>query len=232
MRVVYVDESARDGNVYFIGALVADVEAIAYIQSSLDRVAALVANTTPGFDPSAEFHGYDMFQGTGAWESVSAPLRAKASVLAIRAVAQSGATFIVRGIDVTRLHRKYQTPARTHELALAHALEEADAWLEQQGDHAIVVADEHHTEEDGRRRFRLMTLGPDSDYSTRAISRLVDSIYFGPSHHSRLLQAADVATYFTNRILTVPTEAPAAQPSMDKIATSLSSFTTTLFVWP
>lgn len=229
MRVVFVDESERDGQVYFIGALIADADAIRHIQASLDRI---VAEASPGFDPDSEFHAYDMFHGEGDWSTVGIPMRAKACVLAVKSIANSGATFVCRGVDIERLRERYAKPYPVHELALAQALESADEWLTKQGDDAIVVADEHHTAEDGRRRFRRMTLGPSAGYSARKITRLVDTLYFGPSRHSRLLQAADLATYFTNRLVTVEREAPAARASMRKIRESLEKCTRRVYIWP
>jgi hypothetical protein len=232
MRVVFVDESERDGEVYFIGALVADAKAINHIQTSLDHIGKIVAEGHPKFDPASEFHAYDMFHGEGEWSTVAVPMRAKACVLAVKAIAKSGATFVCRGVDIRKLRDRYSNPYPVHELALAQALESADEWLTKRGDHAIVVADEHHTAEDGRRRFRRMTLGPSAGYSARKITRLVDTLYFGPSHHSRLLQAADLATYFTNRLKTVDREAPAARASMRKIRESLESCTQRVYIWP
>jgi len=232
MRVVFVDESERDGQVYFIGALIADADAIRHIQASLDRIGRIVAEASPGFDPDSEFHAYDMFHGEGDWSTVGIPMRAKACVLAVESIANSGATFVCRGVDIERLRERYAKPYPVHELALAQALESADEWLTDRGDHAIEVADEHHTAEDGRRRFRRMTLGPSAGYSARKITRLVDTLYFGPSHHSRLLQAADLATYFTNRLVTVEREAPAARASMRKIRESLDKFTHRAYIWP
>jgi hypothetical protein len=227
-----VDESERDGTVYFIGALIADAGAICHIQESFDRIGKTMSELSPGFSPQAEFHAYDMFHGVGDWSSVSIPLRAKACVSAVKSIANSGATFFCRGVDIVALRDRYPNPYPVHELALAQALESADEYLAKRLDHAIVVADEHHTAEDGRRRFRRMTLGPNAGYSARKITRLVDTIYFGPSHHSRLLQAADVATFFTNRLNTIEVEASAAQATMRKIQASLGSCTERIYIWP
>lgn len=232
MRVVFVDESERSGRVYFIGALIANVDAIQHIQASFDRIGRNLADVCPDFTPDSEFHAYDMFHGEGQWSAVSIPMRAKACVLAVKSIANSGATFVCRGIDIGNLRERYDDPYPVHELALAQALESADEWLTGKGDYAIVVADEHHTAEDGRTRFRRMTLGPNTGYSACTITRLVDNIYFGPSHHSRLLQAADMATYFTNRLETVEREAPSAQASMQKIRKSLEQFTHRVYIWP
>lgn len=231
MRIAYADESGRDRDFYFIGVLIADDDSIRAVHAELDRLGRMVAASVPEFDPDTEFHGYDLFHGKQGWADVPAPLRARASVLAIQCIAASGARFIFRGIDLVTLERRYQTPFPAHELTLAQALENADEFLEKENASAIVVADEHHAAEDGRRRFRRMTLGPDNGYSTRRLTQLVDTLYFGPSHHSRLLQAADLATFFSNRLRTVRNPPEAARKALARIEAGLGQFTARAYVW-
>ena len=234
MRIVYADESAHLNLLYVIGALVADDDAVGHLQSSLDRIGQIVAHEVEGFDPTTEFHAYDMFHGERAWDSVPVGLRVKASVLTAKAIARSGATFILRGLDMPRLEQRYRYPFPPHELALAQALETADEHLARLGERAIVVADEHHTAEDGRRRFRRMRADTLAGYSGRRITNLVDTVYFGPSHHSRLLQAADVATYFMCRRHWKPIreEDARARPHIAKIVNLIWSCTARDYVWP
>lgn len=234
MRIVYADESAHDDQLYVIGALIADEAAIVHVQSSLDRIGQIVADAVPGFSEGAEFHAYDMFHGENEWDAVPPALRAKACVLTAKTIARSGARFILRGLNLPQLERRYLSPFPPHELAFAQALESADELLERLGDLAMVVADEHHTAEDGRRRFRRMRADTLEGYSGRQITHLVDTVYFGPSHHSRLLQAADVATYFMCRRHWKPLdeESPLARPHLRTIAALLSSCTSRDYVWP
>ncbi|PPF30367.1 hypothetical protein C5D07_08510 [Rathayibacter tritici] len=68
-------------------------------------------------------------------------------------------------------------------------------------------------------------------YTDRQLSSLIDTMYFGPSHASRLLQATDVATYFSNRKLTIVEKDSRARAAVHRISSRIQAATTSFYVW-
>ncbi|WP_411897138.1 DUF3800 domain-containing protein [Curtobacterium sp. 'Ferrero'] len=56
-------------------------------------------------------------------------------------------------------------------------------------------------------------------------------MYFGPSHESRMLQAADVATYFLNRSKTIAEKDPRSADAVRKIVHFIDQITVVDYVW-
>jgi len=232
MRVVFVDESARDNDFYFFGGLVVDDASIQAIEAGLNGVAKLVADNVAGFDPTAEFHGVDMFHGENHWDLVPVGWRVKACELAAKVIERSGAEFVFRGIDLNRLRARYAHPYPPHLLTLAHLLEEIDGRMERvYGAVAVVLADDHHSANGSRRNLVDFKIGRVPGYTQGQLGRLADTIYFGPSHASRLLQAADVATYFINRKRTITERDPRARDAVNRIVKRIRNATVHEYIW-
>ncbi|MEI3843138.1 MULTISPECIES: DUF3800 domain-containing protein [unclassified Microbacterium] len=234
MRLVYLDESARDDRFYFFGALIVDSQAIRHIEQGLDSIGDLLARHVPGFSSSSEFHAHDMFHGKGDWDCVPTPWRVKACALIAKVLARSSGRFVFRGVDLAAQRLRYRVPFPPHLLTLAHTLQDIDKHLRRLDPHeqlGLVLADEHHSAPGARRSFRDFRLERVPGYTTRPVTRIADTIYFGPSHESRLLQAADLATYFLNRDRTVTTRDERSRRAIAKIAASIREITVSEYVW-
>ena len=70
MRAIFIDESARDNDFYFIGGLIVDDDAIQAIEAGFNGIGKFVADNVAGFDPRSEFHAVDMFHGEKEWDRV------------------------------------------------------------------------------------------------------------------------------------------------------------------
>lgn len=234
MRIVYVDESARDNDYYFFGALIVDGDAARQIERGMNEVAALIASHVPGFSADTEFHAVNMFHGTEEWRNVPVAWRVKACDLTAKIIGRSTAQFVFRGIDLNAQRAKYKRPFPPHLLALAHSLEEVDKRLRRMvapENCGLVVADEHHSATSARRSLRDFRIGKVPGYTTRQLDAVLDTIYFGPSHESRLLQAADVATYFLNRHRTITEQDDRARSAVEKIVGNIRRVTVSEYVW-
>jgi hypothetical protein len=232
MRAVFIDESARDNEFYFFGGLIVDDLSIQYIETGLDGVAQLVAENVRGFEPRAEFHGVDMFHGENEWDRVPVGWRVKACELAAKVIERSGAEFVFRGVDLARQRAVYPNPYPAHLLTLAHLLEDVDGRIGRlEGEVAIVLADDHHSAAGSRRNLVDFKIGRVPGYTQGQLRRFADTIYFGPSHASRLLQAADVATYFLNRSRTVVERDPRSLAAVNRIVRRIRSATVHEYVW-
>lgn len=214
MRLVYVDESYCNVCYYVVALLVPDTEAQA-LTTALNTVVRRATASYYGIGPTAELHGYDLFQGKGHWEPIKLMPRARIGVYdqALRAIADHDVTVVIRGVMTQRLRDRYGDRARhPHTVALAHLLERCDEYLEAVGDLGLVIADEPgQTDQqpeyraDLRRYQNFGTLG----YRHRRISRIVDTLHFAPSSASRLVQAVDLIAFLYHRIQTTSETADA-----------------------
>jgi hypothetical protein len=235
VRLIFIDESARDDAYYFFGALVADASAVRSIEDGLEGIARLLAAQVSGFDPATEFHAVEMFHGGGAWNDVPVAWRVKACTLVAKVLARSTASFVFRGIDLEAHRRRYGPRAYpAHLLTLAHLLECVDerlAWLDREDGLGLVLADEHHSAASARRSLRRFKLESTPGFTKRPLTRIADTIYFGPSDESRMLQAADVATFFLNRSKTITERDARSSAAVTKVATLIEQITITDDVW-
>jgi hypothetical protein len=232
MRAVYIDESGRSNAFYFFGGLIVDDFAAGYIEQGMNRLGRVLASDVPGFDSQAEFHATEIFHGRGAWAGVPIAWRVKACHLVTKIVERSRAEFIFRGVDLAALKARYVNPFPPHLLTLAHLLGEVDDRLRfVHHEVAIVLADDHHSASSSRRNLVDFKIGGVPGYTQRQLGNLVDTIYFGPSHASRLLQAADVATFFLNRKRTIIETDPRTRQAVDELARRVRRFTVSEYVW-
>lgn len=217
-----------------MGALVVNDEATRRIEMDFDKVGRLVADAEGRFDPQTEFHAVDMFQGKNGWRHVSTPLRVKACRLACRIIAGPGSAFYFRGINVEAQLKKYRTPYPPHQLAFAHVISDVDKAVgvrSPKGQVAIIMADEHHAASDSRRNLRDFKLAAVPGYNQRKVRNIGDTVFFGPSHASRLLQAADLATYFMNRHHTIAETDPRTAKAMDSIVADIRRIMRHEYIW-
>jgi hypothetical protein len=235
VRLVSIDESARDDDYYFFGALIADPAAVRSVEAGLDGVALMLSQQVDGFDPATEFHAVDMFHGNGAWNTVPLGLRVKACTLVAKVLERSSAAFIFRGVDLCALRQRYGARAfAPHLLTLAQLLEAVDErlrWLDEPDGLGLVLADEHHTASSARRSLRSFKSDRVRGLTKRPLGAIADTIYFGPSHESRLLQATDVATFFFNRELTVDERDQRSAAAVREITGRIRVITAAEYVW-
>lgn len=234
MILAFLDESARSGELYYMGALMVGDKEARKLEKALDTIVENVSHDVPGFDPVTELHGYEVFHQKDGWKDVPIWLTVNICKQVAKAICESGAVFVFRGIDVQKLKDKYTNPHPAHGLALSHALESVQRVLnlDYTDESVLVLADEHHTAPDSRTRFRSMRTAAQKGYTSIPLSDLIDTIYFGPSNHSRLLQAADMATFLTNRSVTITESHPQAKKAMQEIKGHLDKVTRFSYVWP
>lgn len=213
--LAYVDESYT-ANHFYLAAVVASGDAVRSIEAAYDDlVSEYAARFAIGDD--AELHGHDLFQGDAAWGAV--PTRARINVYrrALRAIAEADAQVILRGMDVARQRQRYMRADPPHEVVLGHLLERVNLCVAAQRAWSLVVADEVHTQERHRTNFRDFRLNGTPGYMTSTLPRLLDTIHFAPSHHSRLLQAADLVAFLHRRRETHVEADPRAARANDQI---------------
>lgn len=198
--LTYVDESYTS-NWFTMAALLVDGPAAAALTEELDRVATAAARAY-GLSADLEVHGYEIFQGDGAWSGV--PVRARVGVFddVIEAVAAQDVTVIARAMDVVGQRARCTTPDPPHTVVLQHLLERVDECVATLGEYALVIADEVDGQAKHRADLSSYREVGTAGYRHRKLTRIVDTLHFAPSHASRLVQAADVITFLYRRVFT------------------------------
>ncbi len=148
-----------------------------------------------------ELHGKEIFHGKGNCKGRKLEERVQ--------VFRDIATFVVDNalpvrmvqIDVARHKSKYKYPTPTYRLGLMLILERFCEYLDKVDDLGVVFGDYEADE--------VTTAVVDfSEYKSdgktpmhfgRALGRLLDTVYFTQSHHSRFLQLADLLVYMAGR---------------------------------
>ncbi|MFE9650577.1 DUF3800 domain-containing protein [Streptomyces sp. NPDC006365] len=178
-----------------------------------------------GIRPETELHGYDIFQGKRAWSRLAGKPRARIGVYAnaLQAIADHDVKIILRGVDVTRLKRRYgANHDEPHSIVLTHLLERVDEFAKREDELALIIADECDGQDQYRDDLRMYRTTGTWGYKSRKITRVVDTMHFASSAASRLLQAADLVAFLHHRIQigadTDPRAKRANQELRDRVA--------------
>jgi hypothetical protein len=104
-------------------------------------------------------------------------------------------------IDVPKHREKYAYPMPEYRLGLMLILERFCDYLDNVDDLGLVFGDYEKDEITGSildfSQFKMM--GKTPMYFGRPLGRLLDTIYFTHSHHSRFLQVADLMIFLAGR---------------------------------
>lgn len=147
---------------------------------------------------------------------------------------ESGARMFFRCMDVTAQRRRYAQRFLAHELVLSQLISDIGKRLgpgRSLGMLGLCHADEHHSADSGRRNLRRFKIEAVAGRTERPITHIGDTIYFGPSHASRLLQTVDIATFFLNRVRHTTETDSRARRSMATIVGNIRAITVDEYVW-
>jgi hypothetical protein len=194
MRIAYVDE-AYDDTRYRLAAVMIEPNQVNPLAHALDDLAGRLHHDFGIV--VAELHGYEVFQGHGAWRAAAPRIRIWAFRQVIEALADAGATIAVVGRD-----RPVPLPRRTfdHVAIMGLLVRQLDRQFSVEDGHVLVVADEHASAAECRQLLRAMQ----ADHPATAGGahlRVIDSVHFVRSHESRPVQAADFVAFLVRRSL-------------------------------
>lgn len=200
MLLAYVDESYNDTN-FFLSALVLND---AQGQELIDHFDAIINDAIPEGVPSdAELHGAEIFHGNNHWKGLPPWLRIHIYQQATNAIGDARVATFFSGVDLAQSPATQTTVTPPHEISLRILLESLQVYAEQRNERVLTIADEIHTAERHRTRLEAYRRNGTLGGSGPHLDRIFDTLYFGPSRHSRLLQAADLLTYIYLRRSTV-----------------------------
>lgn len=202
MHLCYFDEnkhSAENPNFFIGGLLIPDNHALDFESTLAQIVFNFFGSST--LTVHNELHGKDLFHGKGNAKGRKIPDRVQ--------VFHDVASFITNNkipvrmirIDVERHRNKYNYPMPEYRLGLMLILERFCEYLDQVNDLGLVFGDYEADEMTSAvvDFSEFKSQGKTPMYFGRPLGRLVDTVYFTQSHHSRFLQVADLLVYMAGR---------------------------------
>lgn len=194
MWVAYLDESAEDERVYMsMAAVMCTPAAIPRMNAELNAIVSTAARVY-GIDPKAELHTTDMVSRQNGWEGlpdVDAAISIVHQVLDALC-ADPEIEFVTRGLNVVKQTAKgYPEVWGPRRVAMQHVLEYCNQSMREHGDF-MVVADDMAKPQEHRELLSLYRRTGTPGFRRSSLARIIDNIYFMPSHYARGLQAADI----------------------------------------
>jgi hypothetical protein len=214
----FVDES-HQGDFYAFAGVLANEHATKALTDALNRI-MLQASVDYGLDPKTEIHAHEMFHGTKEWAGVGARARVNVFEKVVDAVVDADVTILLRGIREKRLRARqarehYPVQFPPEQVCFQHILQRANAVAVRQDTYALIIADERGDRDRHRERFATyQTRGTPGVYMHTTLNNLLDTVHFAPSHHSRMLQVADVLAFTYRRRTVVGIE---SDPQSEKV---------------
>lgn len=189
MYVTYFDEvksnPSNGQDHYFVGGLSIPMERIREIEEKVGEVANDTFGTTE-LRPDTEFHAAHIYFRKGPFKGLESEQRIALLGRLSRIIAEEeGIRRVYADIDVTKL----KAPDRAAEFAFAHFCERVE--LLNRTTLLIGDLDDQQAKSMIADFARFRVQGTPWDYGIK-VEKLVDAVHFARSHHSRMVQLADV----------------------------------------
>jgi hypothetical protein len=209
--LTYVDESYSK-DFYFIAGLAVHHEAARSLESALKDVVGRAVRELGIGALRSELHGHPLFHGEDQWVKAKPRQRIAVYNWAFEAIAAHDVRIFLRGVNSRNLRARYAHPDDPHDVCLQHLLERVDMYATSTDQAALIIADELHEHDRRRRNLTDFKDFGTPGYLSSRLPRIIDTIHFAPSHHSRLIQAADLVAFLHRRRQThTETDARAAK---------------------
>jgi hypothetical protein len=196
--LTYVDESYTKDRYYLAGVAVHH-DAMRSLENAISTVVKDASVAYPGVRESSELHGHPLFHGKEDWEKLAPRQRISVYNKVFAAIASHDVKIFLRGLDIPSQHRRYIRPDPPHSVVLQHLLERVNSYAASTGQAALIIADEIQEHDRHRKDLTDFREYGTPGYLSSTLPRIVDTIHFAPSHHSRLLQAADLVAFLHRR---------------------------------
>jgi Protein of unknown function (DUF3800) len=202
VQFVYIDETGSVGK----GGAKQPYLTLAAVLTPEDQVQPLaramraVAFEHLGWLPKDfEFHGHEIWGGTGWWSEQEPPELIAAFEAVIDLLGRLDLSIVHSSIDKVELHAKYNGHAdgNAYLLALQFLLEKIDRWGSQ---NRIIIADE--AKEHQLRAIKMVAEMQEwggGEVPGRTLKTVIDSLHYVQSNASYGVQMADVVAYIIQR---------------------------------
>ena len=197
MLLVYYDEVKYEKGVqpaHWFGGVALHIDDIGSIEAEINRLSKDVFGSSV-LSTETEFHAKDIFHGKKNFKGISFEERLEILEELVKITAYETVHGIFSRVEIEKV-KFISTPAEGEDLAFMYFIEKADELLKKNKCYGMLIGD-----------YDEPNIGPSvanlSKYRTdgtkfsfgRAIHNLVDTVHFAKSHHSRLIQLADVDLY-------------------------------------
>ena len=202
MHLCYFDENkhSKENPNFLIGGIVVQDKRAQGLEDTLSQIAFNFFGTR-SLSLQNELHGKDLFHGKG--NAKGRKLEDRVSVFRDVAnfISKNDIEIRIINIDVDSHRKKYAYPTPEYKLGLMLILERFCEYLDKIDDIGVVFGD-YESDEVTRAVVdfsEYKSKGKTPMYFGRPLGRLLDTVYFTQSHHSRFLQAADMIIYMAGR---------------------------------
>ena len=202
MHLIYFDENkhSNDSPYFFIGGYLVSEEYAIRLDDRLTEIQKSFFGSTL-LVKKHEFHGKDMFHGKGNYKQVPCATRMQLFADLVQVYIDFKLPIRIVRINVIKHNNKYSMPYPIYRLGLMLVLERMCDYLDSCDEigmvHGDIEKDELSKAVQDFSSFKFN--GKTPMYFGRPLGRLVDTVHFTHSHHSRFLQLADVLIYLVGR---------------------------------
>lgn len=202
VHLCYFDENkpSPDRPFFFLGGLlIPDSKALEF-EAILSDIAFQFFGSK-SMTVANEMHGKDLFHGKGSAKGRKLEERVQVFKDVAQFVTVNHIPVRMVCIDVNNHQAKYINPKPPYQLGLMLLLERFCDWLDEVDDLGLVFGD-FEADEVTRAVVDFSdhkTNGKTPMHFGRPLKRLLDTVYFTQSHHSRYLQVADLLVYMAGR---------------------------------
>lgn len=194
-----MDETGNTGTkadpaqpIHLIGCLIIEDAAVRPLEDALSAIAAAYF-PDKAKEQAFEFHGAEMFQGSGIFKRTEPANRIKAVHAIVDAVHEHVAAFGYAGVNKIKSYAN----DHPHRIAFTLLVERLQVWLKQRDALGLIVADEN--KEVSQKLIDDFALfkefATNWGYRNIPVTNIIDSVHFVQSHNNRIMQACDVVTY-------------------------------------
>ncbi|PQE01398.1 hypothetical protein CYL16_04765 [Mycobacterium sp. EPG1] len=203
VRLAYIDETYTEDE-FWIVSLVVPEAAAKPIERAMDTIVAAANRSFPEIDPSTELHGYALDDGSEGWEPLKSKPQARVNIYrsVINALCEIDGLMMFRSCINLKL-LSWGDGNDPHDWALKLLFEKIDREFLHK-ELVLAICDDVGQRERYREAFRRFKIDGTGGYQPRRLEAFVDALHFVPSHHSRLIQATDMAAYAFRRAVVAP----------------------------
>jgi hypothetical protein len=208
MHFIYFDENkySEEAPHFHIGGIMVPEDKLLSVEKILARIqhnffgSSLLIKDT-------EIHGKELWHRKGVFKKRKAAERIQLLDDLISVMVNHQIPVQMVTIDVEHHKEKYAYPEPEYRLGLMLFLERVCEHLEKESSHGMVFGD-YEKDEVSRSiiDFSQFKMQGKTEMYGRAIDRLIDTIYFTQSPHSRFLQLADIIVYLAGRFNAIEEE--------------------------
>lgn len=208
MRFAYMDEAGNTGRnladalqpIHLILTLVIDEARVMAIHDEIREIARCRCPRRCS-EPDFEFHGQQLFSGSGPFDGMRPSDRIDLYAEVLRCIGRADARVVVRGVHKPSLAARYPEPFHPHDIAFMFTIESIERMAREQHCRVLLVSDEAREIEDAALcdLANYQEMGTTWGWDPERIDHIIDTIHFVRSETNPAIQLTDCATFLAAR---------------------------------